>query len=355
MITVTDLRKVYRQGKKEVVALDGVSLSVPKGSIHGIIGHSGAGKSTLVRCLTLLDRPTSGSVNIDGRELSSVKDSEIRAARRRIGMVFQHANLMDSRTAAGNVAHPLELVKTPKDRVRAKVAELLKLVGLEGFENAYPSQLSGGQRQRVGIARALASDPDVLLCDEPTSALDPATTDEILDLIQDLTRRLQLTVLIITHEMHVVKRVCGSVSLLARGRVVEAGELADVAAELDSNLARALLPLPASEPLKGALQTGPVLEILFSGDSAKEPVLTSVARHFDIDLNVLAGSVETLAGQQFGHLRVQLAQGADYDAVLGYLRDRGISAKLAAAVGPSEPADVDVDMPDFVTETGDRK
>lgn len=355
MITVTDLRKVYRQGKKEVVALDGVSLSVPKGSIHGIIGHSGAGKSTLVRCLTLLDRPTSGSVNIDGTELSSVKDSEIRAARRRIGMVFQHANLMDSRTAAGNVAHPLELVKTPKDTVRAKVAELLKLVGLEGFENAYPSQLSGGQRQRVGIARALASDPDVLLCDEPTSALDPATTDEILDLIQDLTRRLQLTVLIITHEMHVVKRVCGSVSLLARGRVVEAGELADVAAELDSTLARALLPLPASEPLKGALQTGPVLEILFSGESAKEPVLTSVARHFDIDLNVLAGSVETLAGQQFGHLRVQLADGADYDAVLGYLRDRGISAKLAAAVEPSEPAGVDADIREFVAETGDLK
>ena len=194
MITVTDLRKVYRQGKKEVVALDGVTLSVPKGSIHGIIGHSGAGKSTLVRCLTLLDRPTSGSVSIDGTELSSVRDSEIRAARRRIGMVFQHANLMDSRTAAGNVAHPLELVKTPKDRIRSEVAELLSLVGLEGFENAYPSQLSGGQRQRVGIARALAADPDVLLCDEPTSALDPATTDEILDLIQDLTRRLQLTV-----------------------------------------------------------------------------------------------------------------------------------------------------------------
>lgn len=356
MITVTDLRKVYRQGKKEVVALDGVSLSVPKGSIHGIIGHSGAGKSTLVRCLTLLDRPTSGSVNIDGTELSSVRDSEIRAARRRIGMVFQHANLMDSRTAAGNVAHPLELVKTPKDQIRAKVAELLKLVGLEGFENAYPSQLSGGQRQRVGIARALASDPDVLLCDEPTSALDPATTDEILDLIQDLTRRLQLTVLIITHEMHVVKRVCGSVSLLAKGRVVEAGELAEVAAELDSKLARALLPLPASEPIKGALQAGPVLEILFSGERAKEPVLTGVARHFDIDLNVLAGSVETLGGQQFGHLRVQLADNVDHGSVVEYLRDRGISAKVVdAAVVPSDPDDFPSETPDFAAETGDLK
>jgi D-methionine transport system ATP-binding protein len=355
MITVTDLRKVYRQGKKEVVALDGVSLSVPKGSIHGIIGHSGAGKSTLVRCLTLLDRPTSGSVNIDGTELSAVKDSEIRAARRRIGMVFQHANLMDSRTAAGNVAHPLELVRTPKDKVRTKVAELLKLVGLEGFENAYPSQLSGGQRQRVGIARALASDPDVLLCDEPTSALDPATTDEILDLIQDLTRRLQLTVLIITHEMHVVKRVCGSVSLLAKGRVVEAGRLEEVAAELDSKLARALLPLPASETIKGDLQNGPVLEILFSGDSAKEPVLTSVARHFDIDLNVLAGSVETLGGHQFGHLRVQLADHADYDAVLAYLHDRGISAKVASRHGRQSGQDEFAELSDFGAETGDFK
>jgi D-methionine transport system ATP-binding protein len=331
MITVTDLRKVYRQGKKEVVALDGVTLSVPKGSIHGIIGHSGAGKSTLVRCLTLLDRPTSGSVSIDGRELSSVKDSEIRAARRRIGMVFQHANLMDARTAAGNVAHPLELVKTPKDQISAKVAGLLKLVGLEGFENAYPSQLSGGQRQRVGIARALAADPDVLLCDEPTSALDPATTDEILDLIHDLTERLQLTVLIITHEMNVVKRVCDSVSLLSRGRIIEHGALQDVAGNLESKLARALLPLPPAEPLLGPLQGGPVLEILFSGDSAKEPVLTGVARHFDIDLNVLAGSVETLGGQQFGHLRVQLAENADLDAVMAYLHQRGISAKPAAA------------------------
>lgn len=331
MITVTDLRKVYQQGKKEVVALDGVTLSVPKGSIHGIIGHSGAGKSTLVRCLTLLDRPTSGSVSIDGTELSSVKDSEIRSARRRIGMVFQHANLMDARTAAGNVAHPLELVKVPKDRIRTRVAELLKLVGLEGFENAYPSQLSGGQRQRVGIARALASDPDVLLCDEPTSALDPATTDEILDLIQDLTRRLQLTVLIITHEMNVVKRVCESVSLLSRGRIVEHGALRDVAGDLDSKLARSLLPLPASEPLLGAAHGGQVLDLLFSGDGAKEPVVTGVARHFDIDLNVLAGSVETLGGEQFGHLRVQLAENADVDAVLAYLHERGVAAKRSAA------------------------
>ncbi|HET7140454.1 MAG TPA: ATP-binding cassette domain-containing protein [Arthrobacter sp.] len=341
MITVTDLRKVYRQGKKDVVALDGVTLSVPKGSIHGIIGHSGAGKSTLVRCLTLLDRPTSGSVSINGTVLSSVRDSEIRAARRRVGMVFQHANLMDSRTAAGNVAHPLELVNTRKDKIAARVAELLSLVGLAGFENAYPSQLSGGQRQRVGIARALAAEPDVLLCDEPTSALDPATTNEILDLIQDLTTRLQLTVLIITHEMNVVKRVCDSVSLLAKGRIIEHGALEDIAADLESKLAKALLPLPPAEPLKGSLQGGPLLEILFAGDNAKEPVLTGVARHFDIDINVLAGSVETLGGQQFGHLRVQLANNADLAGVLEYLHQRGIGAKLVDAKALSADAAMD--------------
>ncbi|MFD1214408.1 methionine ABC transporter ATP-binding protein [Arthrobacter sp. GCM10027362] len=323
MITVTDLRKVYRQGNREIVALDGVSLEVPKGSIHGIIGHSGAGKSTLVRCLTLLDSPTSGSVSINGAELSSARDQDLRAARRRIGMIFQHANLMDSRTAAQNAAHPLEIVKTPKDRIRARTAELLKLVGLAGFENAYPSQLSGGQKQRVGIARALASDPDVLLCDEPTSALDPKTTDEILALIQDLTQRLGLTVLIITHEMHVVKRICDSVSLLQAGRIVEHGGLREVAAGLGSELSRTLLPLPSAEPLG----SGAVLEILYSGERASEPMLTSAARRFNLDLNVLAGSVETLAGTQFGHLRIQLPDGADPVPVAAYLEDLGVSVR----------------------------
>ncbi|MCG2622781.1 ATP-binding cassette domain-containing protein [Arthrobacter sp. I2-34] len=325
MITVTDLRKVYQQGNREVVALDGVSLEVPKGSIHGIVGHSGAGKSTLVRCLTLLDAPTSGSVSINGAELSTSRDQDLRTARRRIGMIFQHANLMDSRTALQNVAHPLEIVRTPKNDIRRRAAELLRLVGLAGFEDAYPSQLSGGQKQRVGIARALASDPDVLLCDEPTSALDPKTTDEILALIQELTQRLDLTVLIITHEMHVVKRVCDSVSLLAGGRIIEHGPLRDVAANLGSELSRTLLPLPASEPL-GA---GAVLEILYSGERASAPMLTSAARRFGIDLNVLAGSVETLAGTQFGHLRIQLPDGADPAPVAAYFGEQGVSVRLA--------------------------
>ena len=326
MITVTDLRKVYRQGDRMVTALDGVSLSVPKGSIHGIIGHSGAGKSTLVRCLTLLDRPTSGSVTIDGRELTAVRDSEIRAARRRIGMVFQHANLMDSRTAAANIAHPLELVGTKKSVIGARVKELLALVGLEGSAGAYPAQLSGGQKQRVGIARALASDPDVLLCDEPTSALDPSTTDDILDLISDLTRRLDLTVLIITHEMNVVKRICDSVSLLEAGRVVEHGPLREVASDLRGRLAKQLIPLPATPPSPG----GPVLELLFTGQTTSDPVLSALTRRFDTDVNVLAGSVELLAGTRFGRLRIQLDTHTDMAAVHEYLALQGVTVEVAA-------------------------
>ncbi|MBE0008729.1 MULTISPECIES: methionine ABC transporter ATP-binding protein [unclassified Arthrobacter] len=324
MITVSDLRKTYQQGTRTITALDGVSLTVPRGSIHGIIGHSGAGKSTLVRCLTLLDRPTSGSVTIDGRELTAVPDSQIRTARRRIGMVFQHANLMDSRTAAQNVAHPLELVKTPKADIASTVARLLDLVGLAGFADAYPSQLSGGQKQRVGIARALASDPDVLLCDEPTSALDPTTTDDILDLIHNLTDTLGLTVLIITHEMNVVKRICDSVSLLEDGRVVEHGQLRDVAAKLDGKLSQALLPLPAHRP-----GDRPALELLLAGDVASGPVLSDLGRQFDLRINVLAGSVETLADSRFGRLRIEVEEPAPIDEMLEYLQAQGVSAKVA--------------------------
>ncbi|WP_041684498.1 methionine ABC transporter ATP-binding protein [Renibacterium salmoninarum] len=321
MITITDLRKVYQQGGREVTALDGVSLSVPKGSIHGIIGHSGAGKSTLVRCLTLLDRPTSGRVEINGVDLSSVSNKEIRQARRKVGMVFQHANLLDSRTVAANVAHPLEIVGTNKAQIDEKIRQLLPLVGLEGFENAYPAQLSGGQRQRVGIARALAADPDVLLCDEPTSALDPATTEEILDLIKNLTVRLDLTVVIITHEMHVVKRACDSVSLLEQGKIVEHGSLQEISENADGQLAQALLPLPAVANPENQI----LLDIVFSAHNVGTPVLSGLARKFDIDVNVISGSIEPIGGQQFGRLRIGLWPETDVEAVIRYLEELGVS------------------------------
>ena len=245
MIEVRGLEKTFRQGAKEIRALRGVDLAVAPGRIHGIIGQSGAGKSTLVRCLTLLEPPTSGTVSVAGKDLTRESRSGLLDSRRRIGMVFQHANLFSSRTARDNVAYPLEVAGgSDATARRARADELLALVGLEGFEGSYPAQLSGGQKQRVGIARALASDPDVLLCDEPTSALDPASTEGVLTLIEDLSRRLGLTVLVITHEMHVVKRLCHEVSLLQDGRIVQSGDLGDVASDLDSPLSAALLPLP---------------------------------------------------------------------------------------------------------------
>lgn len=329
MITVSDLRKVYQQDGKDVVALDGVSLEVPTGKIHGIVGHSGAGKSTLVRCLTLLDQPTSGTVAVNGKELTNVSPDELRNARRRIGMVFQHANLFDSRTTEQNVAYPLELVGTPKAEIDAKVAELLELVGLSKFAKGYPSQLSGGQRQRVGIARALATDPDVLLCDEPTSALDPKTTDEILDLVKKLRDRLNITVLIITHEMHVVKQACDSVSLLEAGKIVQHGNIEQVITNAAGSLASTLLPLPGDAPrVEGE---GPILDLLYTGDQATQPVISSISRMFNTDVNVLAGSVEQLGQQQYAHLRLQLAPDADLEAIVNHLKSSGIAVTVKGA------------------------
>ena len=326
MISIRGLRKVYRQREREVIALDGIDLTVPTGAVHGIIGHSGAGKSTLVRCLTLLDRPTSGSVSIDGADLAQAADRDLLQARRRIGMVFQHANLLDSRTVLGNVAYPLEITGQDRSARTARARELLGLVGLQDFESSYPSQLSGGQRQRVGIARALASDPRVLLCDEPTSALDPATTDGILELIRDLSDRLGLTVVVITHEMHVVKKICTSVSLLDRGRIVEGGALTEVASTLGSRLSSALLPLP-----EAALDTtGALLEVLGHGSAADVPVSAVIKERFGHNVRVLAGSVEDLAGERFAHHLLALPEGltgaGGLDDVVAFLQQNGYQA-----------------------------
>lgn len=334
MIDIRSLRKVYRQKSREVLALDGVDLTVEPGQIHGIIGRSGAGKSTLVRCLTLLEAPTSGSVNIAGSDMSTLTGRQLLQARRRIGMVFQHANLFDARTTAQNVAYPLELVKRPKAEINAKVAELLALVGLSEYADTYPAQLSGGQRQRVGIARALATDPQVLLCDEPTSALDPQTTYEVLDLIKTLRERLRLTVVIITHEMHVVKYACDAVSLLSAGRIVESGSLHDVVRRIGSDLSHALLPLPTRLPAN--LGPGQVLDLLYTGGHATEPVISGLTKNFGLDVNVLAGTVEELAGQQFAHLRIQLPPAADVSAVRDFLTAQNVTVSPADLIEPTE-------------------
>ena len=288
MISLRDVVKVYtlRDGT-EVRALDGLTLTVPAGSIHGIVGTSGAGKSTLIRCLTALS------------------SSQLREARRRIGMVFQHANLLDSRTTAQNIAYPLALAGVAKGERHETVAEMLDLVGLADRGGSYPSQLSGGQKQRVGIARALADQPAVLLCDEPTSALDPETTRSILDLIKDVRDRLGVTVVIITHEMSVVRQVCDSVSLLEAGRIVESGPIEDVASDVDSRLSHELVPVPAIP--EGSLAEGDaVIDVALTahpGQPAAAHVLALASEH---GADVAGGVFETLGQAQVGRLSLTI-------------------------------------------------
>lgn len=244
VVELQGVRKVFRDRRREIVALDGVDLAVPRGEILGVVGRSGAGKSTLIRCVNRLERPTAGTIVVDGRDITRMRGAELRAARRRMGMIFQQFNLLSSRTALDNVALPLEITGAGRGERARRAGELLELVGLADRARTYPSQLSGGQKQRVGIARALAAEPAVLLSDEATSALDSETTGSVLDLLRDLNRRLGLTVLLITHEMEVVKRVCDSVALLRDGRIVESGRVGDVVARADSALAGSLLPAP---------------------------------------------------------------------------------------------------------------
>jgi D-methionine transport system ATP-binding protein len=223
MIELRNITKEFKHRRKNVLALDDVSLTVPAGKIMGIIGESGAGKSTLIRCVNLLERPTSGEVIVGGRNLMKLSSSELIATRRKTGMIFQHFNLLSSRTVSGNIAFPIELTQTPRDRIRTRVAELLQMLNLEDKAEHYPAQLSGGQKQRVAIARALANQPDVLLCDEATSALDPDSTENILSLLKKINTDLRLTVLIITHEMNVARKICDDVAVISGGRLVERG------------------------------------------------------------------------------------------------------------------------------------
>ncbi len=228
MIVLKNISKVFTPGRLAITAVDNVNLTVEQGQIYGIIGYSGAGKSTLIRLLNGLEKPTSGSVTINGHDISAARGESLRQARLKISMVFQHFNLLWSRTVSENIAFSMQIAGASKASIKSRVAELIALVGLSGRENAYPSQLSGGQKQRVGIARALANNPDVLLCDEATSALDPQTTDQILDLLLDINRRFKLTIVLITHEMHVVRKICDRVAVMENGKVVEEGDVLSV-------------------------------------------------------------------------------------------------------------------------------
>ncbi|KQV22847.1 MULTISPECIES: methionine ABC transporter ATP-binding protein [unclassified Kitasatospora] len=332
MITTKDLTKVYRTRGREVTALAGVDLHVREGEVYGVVGTSGAGKSTLIRCVNMLERPSSGTVTVDGVELTALPGTEqragaeLRAARRRIGMVFQHFNLLSSRTVQQNVELPLEIIGLDRGQRRRKAGELLELVGLADKARSYPGQLSGGQKQRVGIARALAGDPKVLLSDEATSALDPETTRSILALLRDLNQQLGLTVLLITHEMDVIKSVCDSAALMRGGRVVEEGKLTDLLATENSQLARELFPLGE---FGHGHRGNTVLEITFQGDTSARPFVSQLARTYQIDINILGAAVETIAGRMVGRMRVELPGGHRDNVVpIGFLREQGLQVDV---------------------------
>jgi D-methionine transport system ATP-binding protein len=336
VITTTDLTKVYRSRGREVTALDGVSLHVRPGEVYGVIGRSGAGKSTLIRCLNLLERPTSGTVTIDGQNLTALAGRPLRRARTRIGMIFQHFNLLSARTVQGNVELPLEILGLSRPERARKALDLLDLVGLADRARAYPAQLSGGQKQRVGIARALAGDPKVLLSDEATSALDPETTRSVLALLRDLNQRLGLTVLLITHEMDVVKTVCDSAALMEGGRVVESGAVPELLATPGSRLARELFPL--GDVLPGTARTArtdrTVLDVTLDGEAAAQPVVSQLARAHGVDVTILGASVETVAGRQVGRMRIELPGRPDENArALGFLGERGLTVEAVALPG----------------------
>ncbi|WP_157156415.1 MULTISPECIES: ATP-binding cassette domain-containing protein [unclassified Diaminobutyricimonas] len=325
MISISHVSKTYGSGASAVTALDDVSLEVAEGEIFGVIGQSGAGKSTLIRHVNLLERPDSGSITVDGQDLTALSSTELRHARKKIGMVFQHFNLLSGRTVLGNVELGLEITGVPTAERRRRSLEMLDLVGLAAKANSYPEELSGGQKQRVGIARALAGKPRVLLSDEATSALDPETTRSILDLIKTINRELELTVLLITHEMDVVKAVCQSAAVLEAGRVVEQGSIVSLISTPGSRLARDLFPLGPVPSHNGDT----VIDITFSGGSADRPVIARLAREYGLDVSILGAVIETIGGNQAGRTRLQLPGSPEANAApIEDLRGRGLLVEI---------------------------
>ncbi len=329
MIELRNVSKIYpRRGEDDVVALDNISLTIPSGHIHGIVGESGAGKSTLIRCLTALERPTSGEILIDGQNLFTLSSEELRAQRRKIGMVFQGANLLDSRTAAGNIVYPLRLSGLSREAARTRVSEMLSLVGLADRARSFPSQLSGGQRQRVGIARAMADSPSVLLCDEPTSALDTETTEQILQLLESVRETYGVTVLIITHEMNVVRRICDSVTLLDHGSLISTGSVSDIVANVSSPLARQIIPAPSLDPRD--VPGKAIIDISFTsspGEPTGSRVMTLAAQ---LGADIGAGTFETLGDLQIARLALTLDEASVKEA-LAQLASAGITSEVRAA------------------------
>ncbi|KXI22913.1 methionine ABC transporter ATP-binding protein MetN [Photobacterium sanguinicancri] len=343
MIEINRVDKVFYQGELEIHALRDINLTIEQGTIFGVIGSSGAGKSTLIRCVNLLERPSRGQVIVDGVDLTQLSNQELTLARRKIGMIFQHFNLLSSRTVFDNVALPLELANRSKADIKTKVTELLQLVGLSDKHNSYPANLSGGQKQRVAIARALASEPKVLLCDEATSALDPATTQSILELLKEINRKLNLTILLITHEMDVVKNICSKVAIIGDGELVEKGPVGDIFAHPKTELARefirSTLDLSIPEDYKARMtaerieNSYPLIRLEFTGASVDAPLISQVAREFNIDISILSSDMDYAGGVKFGLMLAEFygTEQAAENAV-AFLRDHKVNVEVLGYV-----------------------
>ena len=344
MITLQDIEKVYQSDNSTIHALNGINLTVEQGEIFGIIGASGAGKSTLIRCINMLECPTKGSVTVDGQELTSLNEQDLREQRKKIGMIFQHFNLLSSRTVFDNIAFPLELAKCSKEEIHTEVMHLLTLVGLSDKKDQYPSQLSGGQKQRVGIARALANHPKVLFCDEATSALDPQTTKSILDLLKDINRKFDLTIVLITHEMQVIKEICNQVAVIEGGKIIEQGKVIDVFTQPQCNTTKEFISAIINHNLPdffdditlsqvSSADSNLIVRLSFIGHSAEKPIISSMIRRFNVDASILYGNIDHIQTTPFGTLIVELSgEQSAQEQALSYLKTRDLGIEVIGYV-----------------------
>ncbi|WP_042349246.1 methionine ABC transporter ATP-binding protein [Bacillus massiliigorillae] len=325
MIEFQNVSKVFNSAGKQIEALKDIQLTVERGDIFGVIGFSGAGKSTLIRTVNLLEYPTAGEVLIEGRNLAKLSEKHLREAKKKIGMIFQHFNLLNSKTVFENVAMPLRLGKVKKIEIENRVNQLLRFVGLEDKANSYPDQLSGGQKQRVGIARALVTNPSILLCDEATSALDPQTTKSILDLLKRVNEEYKITILIITHEMEVIKQICNRVAVMEGGRVIESGSVFNIFSNPQTETARNFVhsvirdevPESIIHLLEDDKRQSRIYKIDFLGVSSSQPIVSSAAKEFDVEINILFGNITELQGIPFGNLIVEIS-GSEIEIARAY-------------------------------------
>ncbi len=323
LIELKNLTKTFKGKTQTVQALKDISLSINQGDIFGIIGMSGAGKSTLVRCINFLERPTSGSVIIDGRDLSTLSPKDLRQLRQQVSMIFQHFNLLQQRDVRGNIAFAMEIAGMKREQIDTRIDELLEIVGLTERQHNYPSQLSGGQQQRVAIARALATNPKIILCDEATSALDPTTTTAILNLLRDINRKMGITVVIITHEMSVVESICSHVAIVDDGRLAECGTVESVFSHPKSPAAKKLIYRSSGADI--GMVGDRMIRIVFEGSSSKEPIIADLITQCHVAVNILFANTRVVSGKIFGQMILQLPKDPlQQEKVIYYLQNKNL-------------------------------